>query len=152
MVVSLGVLTVGTSDLDVVLCGDGLELVLLVAEPGELDVDGSAETGSEVGGAGGDVAEVVVVSELSLPLNASNTSGKSLEDLTDVRARLHGDDSELIFLVDPHKEGLVLVVEDTSSLGPFSLEEGRLKILVVTLEEEVVLGELFLLSGGKVSE
>jgi len=95
---------------------------------------------------------VVVVSELSLLFNRSNSSRESFEDLTDVRARLHGDDSELIFLVDPHKEGLVLVMEDTSSLGPFSLEEGRLKILVVTLEEEVVLGELFLLSGGKVSE
>jgi hypothetical protein len=51
VVVSLRVLTVGTSDLHVVLGGDGLELVLLVAKLGELDVDGSAETGSEVGGA-----------------------------------------------------------------------------------------------------
>ena len=51
VVVSLGVLTMGTSDLDMVLCGDSLELVLLVAELGELDVDGSAETSSEIGGA-----------------------------------------------------------------------------------------------------
>ena len=51
MVVSLGVLTVSTSDLDVVLVGDGLELLLLVSELGQLDVDGGAETGSEVGGA-----------------------------------------------------------------------------------------------------
>ena len=51
MVVGLGVLSVGTSDLDVVLVGDGLEFLLLVSELGELDVDGGTETSSEVGGA-----------------------------------------------------------------------------------------------------
>jgi hypothetical protein len=39
VVISLCVLSVGTSDLDVVLVGDGLEFVLLVSELGELDVD-----------------------------------------------------------------------------------------------------------------
>jgi hypothetical protein len=58
----------------------------------------------------------------------------------------------LIFLVDPDKESLAVVVEDTTSLWPVSLKEGRLKIFVVALEEEVVLGELFLLLGGKVSK
>jgi len=45
------VLTVDTSDLDVVLVGDGLELVPLLGKLGKLDVDGSSESGSEVGGA-----------------------------------------------------------------------------------------------------
>jgi hypothetical protein len=58
----------------------------------------------------------------------------------------------LIFLVDPDKESLAVVVEDTTSLWPVSLKEGRLKIFVVALEKEVVLGELFLLLGGKVSK
>lgn len=92
------------------------------------------------------------MSELSLLLNAGNTSGKSLEDFTDVRTGLHRDDSELILLINPHKEGLALVVEDASSLGPFSLEESGLEILVVTLEEEVILSELLLLIGGEVAE
>ena len=43
-------------------------------------------------------------------------------------------------------------MENTTSLGPVSLEEGRLKVLVVTLEEEVVISELFLLIRGKFSE
>jgi hypothetical protein len=58
----------------------------------------------------------------------------------------------LIFLVDPHKEGLVLVVEDTSSLRPVSLKESRLEVLVVTLEEEVIFGKLLLLSISKFAE
>jgi hypothetical protein len=95
---------------------------------------------------------VVVVSELSLLLNARNTSGESLEDFSDVGAGLHRNDSELILLIDPHKESLVVVVEDTSCLRPVSLEESRLEILVITLEEEVVSGELLLLVSGQVSK
>lgn len=51
VVVGLGVLTVGTSDLHVVLISDSLELLLLVAELGKSDVHGGAETSAEVGGA-----------------------------------------------------------------------------------------------------
>jgi len=92
------------------------------------------------------------VSELSFLLNARNTSGESLEDFSDVRAGLHRNDSELILLIDPHKESLVVVVEDTSCLRPVSLEESRLEILVITLEEEVISGELLLLVSGQVSK
>ena len=84
VVISLRVLAVGTSDLHVVLSSDGLKLLLLVAELGELDVHGGAETSSQVGRARGDVTEVVVVSELSFLLDAGDTSGESLEDLSDV--------------------------------------------------------------------
>lgn len=65
---------------------------------------------------------------------------------------MHGDDSELILLIDPDEEGLVLVVEDATGLGPVSLEEGRLEVLVVALEEEVILSELLLLLRGEVAE
>ena len=92
------------------------------------------------------------MSELSFLLNARNTSGESLEDFSDVGAGLHRNDSELILLIDPHKESLVVVVEDTSCLRPVSLEESRLEILVITLEEEVISGELLLLVSGQVSK
>lgn len=74
VIISLGVLTVSTTNLNVVLSSDSLELFLFVSELGELDVDRGTETGTEVGGARGDVAEVVIVSKLGLLLNASNTS------------------------------------------------------------------------------
>jgi len=49
VVISLGVLTVGTSDLNIVLVSDSLELILLVSELGKSDVDGGTEAGSKVG-------------------------------------------------------------------------------------------------------
>lgn len=51
-VVGLGVLTVGTTDLNEVLISDSVEFVLVLLELGELDVNGSTHTGTEVGGAG----------------------------------------------------------------------------------------------------
>jgi len=50
-VIGLGVLTMGTTDLDVVLVGDGLELILMLGKLRKFDMDGSAHAGSEVGGA-----------------------------------------------------------------------------------------------------
>ena len=64
------------------------------------------------------------MSELSFLLNAGNSTGESLEDFTDVGTLLHGDDSKLILLIDPHEEGLGIVVEDAAGLGPVSLKEG----------------------------
>lgn len=51
----------------------------------------------------------------------------------------------MVLLIDPDEESLVVIVENTSSFGPVTFEEGRLEVLVVTLEEEVVIGELLLL-------
>jgi hypothetical protein len=58
----------------------------------------------------------------------------------------------LILLVDPDEESLIVIVENTTRLGPVSLEEGGLKVLVITLEEEVVISELLLLLRGEVAQ
>lgn len=58
----------------------------------------------------------------------------------------------MILLVDPNEESLIVIVENTTRLGPVSLEEGGLKVLVITLEEEVVISELLLLLRGKVAQ
>jgi len=144
-VVGLGVLTVGTSDIDVVLFSNGVELLLVASELWKLDVDGGAHTSSKVSWAGGDVAEMLIVGELSDLLDLGSGNRESLEDLADVGAWLHGDDSKLILLVDPDEEGLVVIVEDTTGLWPFTLETARLKVLVTSLEEEVISDELLLL-------
>jgi len=145
-VVGLGVLAVGTTDLDVVLVGDSLELVLRPAELGELDVDGGAHASAEVGGARGDVTEMLVVGKLSLLLDLGGSDGETLKDLTDVGALLHRDDTELVLLVDPNEESLGVVVEDTTGLGPLALKTARLKVLVATLEKEMVSNELVTVS------
>ena len=128
-VIGLRVLTVDTSDLDVVLVSDLLELglVLLLSEFWKRDVDGSSESGTEIGWAGGDVTEMVIVRELADSLDVSSGSAESVEDLEDTSSLLHGDDSELILLIAPDVESLTLVHEDTSSRWPVSVEVAGLK-------------------------
>ena len=65
---------------------------------------------------------MVVLGEGSLVLDAVSGHGESLEDLSDVGSLLHGDDSKLVLFVNPHKEGLVVVMEDASSTGPVSVK------------------------------
>lgn len=84
------------------------------------------------------------MSEFSLLLNELSSSAESLEDVSNVRALLHGDDSQLIFLVHPNEEGLFVVVEDASALGPEPIESSSFQILVALLEQEMVLDELVL--------
>jgi hypothetical protein len=80
-----------------------------------VDVNRSSETGSTVGGAGSNVAEVTVLLELEGALKGSRSSDESLEDLEEGSSLLHRDNSELIFFVNPHKESFALVVEDSSA-------------------------------------
>lgn len=50
-IIGLGVFTMDTTDLDVVFVGNGVEKLGLLSELGESDVNGSSQTGTEVGGA-----------------------------------------------------------------------------------------------------
>ena len=64
------------------------------------------------------------------------------KDCTHVASFLHGDDAKLVFFIDPHQEGFVVVVEDAPSFGPFSVDAGCVKETVAFLEEEVIVDEL----------
>ncbi len=121
------VLTVDTADLDVVLVSDSLEGGPVLGELGELDVDGGTHGGSEVGGAGGDVTEMVITRELGDLLDGAGSSAESVEDGVDVGTGLHGDDTELIRFVNPDKEGFVVVVEDTTTVGPVTVKTASLE-------------------------
>ena len=70
---------------------------------------------------------MVVSSELAHSLDVVGGSAESVEDLLDTGSLLHGDDSKLILLVDPDEERLGLVVEDTSSGWPVSVQVACLK-------------------------
>ena len=115
-------LTTGSTDLDVVLVSDTLELWPVIHEILQADVNGGTKGCSEVGRAGGDVTKMAVVSELSSGLNCGGGAAETLEDGTDVGTLLHGNDTELILLINPDEEGLGVVVEDTSALGPVAVE------------------------------
>jgi len=145
-------LSVNSSDLYEIFIGNGLVEVFVLHQFWKVDVDGGSKTSSHIGWASGNVTEVVITSEFSLGLDFVGSIGESLEYLKDVRSLLHGNDSKLILFVNPHKEGLGVVVEDTTRLWPVSLKTSGLKILVSTLEEEVVSNKLLFLTfahGGK---
>jgi len=90
---------------------------------------------------------MVVMSKLNIScLEMSNSSAESVEDLDDTGVLLHGDDSELILLVNPDQESLGVVVEDSSSGRPVSVEVASSQESVSLFEEEMVIDKL-LLSG-----
>jgi len=126
-VVGFSVLAMDASDLHVESVGDLVELRLLLGKLGQLDVHRSSQGSAEVGWARGDVAQVVVSCEVAHSLDVAGSSAQSVEDLDDASALLHGDDSELVLLVDPDEEGLGVVVEDASARWPVSVEVAGLK-------------------------
>ena len=66
---------------------------------------------------------MTIVSKLNVSgLEVGNSSAESIENLDDSSILLHGDDSELILLVDPDQESLGVVVEDSSAGWPVSVE------------------------------
>lgn len=67
------------------------------------------------------------MSELDNLFNFSSTAGKTLKDSSDVGTGLHTDDSELILLVDPDQESLVFVMENSTTVGPVTVEAASLQ-------------------------
>jgi len=85
---------------------------------------------------------MLVVSESGDLLDLGAGLRESSEDCTDVGTWLHGDNSKLVFFVDPDEESLFVVVEDASALWPVAVETACLKESVALLEQEVVSDEL----------
>ena len=85
------------------------------------------------------------MSECSDALNVGCSLGESGEDSTNIGTLLHGNDSELVFLIDPDKEGLLVVVEDASAFGPVSVEVAGIEEPIAFFEEEVIVNKLLLL-------
>ena len=68
-----------------------------------------------------------VVGELRVLLDVGAGPAEPIKDGVEVGALLHGDDTQLVFFVDPNEEGLVVVVEDASALRPVSVQPAGLK-------------------------
>ena len=88
-IISLGVLTMDTSDLNMILVGDLIEHGLMLSKQRKLDMNRGSKSSTEVSWARSDVAEMVVMSKSSLLLNKSRSPRQSREDGKDVCALLH---------------------------------------------------------------
>ena len=127
--------TTGSTGLETHAVTSGLQSVNGVLGPaGEVDVDGCTHTSSQVGGARVDITEfggdLEVLARFSLDRisDSLDTPGETLENTLDITTLLHGDDTELILLIDPDQESLVGIVEDTTALGPVTLHTGNLQV------------------------
>jgi len=58
---------------------------------------------------------------------------------------LHGNNSKLILFIDPNQEVLLIVMEDTSTIWPVSVETASIKESITFLEEIVISNELVLI-------
>jgi len=142
-------LTTGASGLEMKLFTSiGQSLGALLGVAGQVDVHASTHASAQVGGAGMDEAVLGVQHKVLTRLflhrvsHCLNASGKTVENCSDVTARLHGDDPELVLLVDPGEEGFVLVMEDSATLWPISLHARNLQVLVPGHEEEMIIDQL----------
>jgi hypothetical protein len=70
---------------------------------------------------------MVIMGEFNNSFNMMGSSAKSVEYSFDVSTCLHGNDSQLVLLVDPDEESLGIVVENTSARWPVSIEATGLK-------------------------
>merc|ERR1712012_1513450 len=142
-------LSAGSTRLQLQLLATSLQLLNAMLGPaGQVNVDGGPHASAQVGGTGVDVAEPLIQAEvlarllLHRVLDSLDALGKPLKDLLHIASLLHGDDAELVLFVHPDQESLVLVVEDTTTLGPVTLHTGNGKVPVARDEEEVVVNEL----------
>ena len=140
-------LSVDTSDLNIILISNFVELlfVLFFGKHWEFDMNGSSQSSSEISWAWSNITKMIVMSELGMCLDFSSSNGKSTENSSDISSLLHGDNSELILFVDPDKESLFLVMENTSTCWPVSVETTWLQESISFLEEEVISNQLSLL-------
>ena len=127
--------TTGSTGLETHAVASGLQSINGVLGPsGEVDVDGCTHTSSQVGWARVDITEfggdLEVLARFSLDgiSDSLDTPGETLENTLDITTLLHGDDTELILLIDPDQESLGGIVEDTTALGPVTLHTGNLQV------------------------
>jgi len=147
-----GVDTTGTTLLETEEVQDLVQLLLILGQGGEFDVDAGTETSSQVGWAGQDVAEMLVphvrvAALLHEGLDLGQALAETLEDALDVTTLLHGDDAEMVLLVDPDQEGLGIVVPDTTGIGPVTGHAGAGEERRHGLVEEEVIGDQLILLG-----
>ena len=147
-------LSTSSTGLQMKLFASGLQLVNTVLGPSrQVNMDRGPHASSQVGGARVNVSifsiQTEIFSRLSLDrvTNSLDASGQSLKDSLDISTLLHGDDSELILLIDPDEESLGSVVEDTSAFWPVSFHSSNSQISVSRHEEEMIINKLLPLIG-----
>lgn len=75
-------------------------------------------------------------------LNLVSSPAKSIKNFSDIGALLHGNNPQLVLFVHPDKEAFSVVVEDSPSIRPVSVQAASLKEPVSFFEKEMVVDQL----------
>lgn len=140
----LRVLAARAAHLQVVLGGNLLQLGLVGRQLRQLDMHGGTHGCAQVGWAESKEPETVVVRERDALLDIIDSIHQPLVHLLQVTAHLHGDEAEVVLLVAPHQERLVLVVVDAAAGRPEAAGVGGLQEAVTLFEQEVIVDQLLL--------
>merc|ERR1719356_550363 len=139
----------GTSGLKMKLLTPGLELINTMLSPSrEINMDRCSHASTKIGGAGMNVTILLIQAEALARFlhdrvsNSLDTLGKSLKDTLDITTILHRDDSQLVFFIDPDEEGLLVIVENTTTLRPVTLHTSNLEVSVSRHKQEVIINKL----------
>lgn len=88
---------------------------------------------------------MVVAAETEFGIDDARSLAEALKSFRDQRFIVHGDDTELVFIVHPQEEGLSMVVEVASAIGPITLQAGVSQPWVIILKESSISSVIFLL-------
>jgi len=119
-------------------------------------VDAASDTSTEVGWAGKYKSQMFVPHKFVAvgfdgSLEFVESVAPSGENLFDITVFLHGDDSDVVFFVDPDEKVLGAVVPDTSSVWPVSGHTGsEQKRRNWFIEQKVVVDKLVLFGFGHI--
>merc|ERR1712142_105092 len=114
----------------------------------KISMDRSSHTSTQVGGTGVNISIFGINCKFFARLrfnrisNSLNTPSKTCKYSLNITAHFHRNDSELIFFIDPNKEGLILVVVDTTTLRPVTFHASNLEVGVTRHKEEVIINKL----------
>ena len=64
--------------------------------------------------------------------------------LAEISSHLHGDDTKMIFFIDPDEEGFGIVVEDTTPGRPEATSVRSLEETIAFLKEEMIVNQFLL--------
>lgn len=141
-------LSVDTANLNIIFVSNLLESFFQWSEVRQLNMDGRSQARSAISRARCNVPQMIVVRKLRLGLEESGAAAQPFEHRADIRPILHRNDPQLIFLIDPHQERLIIIVINPAARRPVPVEPARLQEPVALLEQKVVVHELLLVSGG----
>lgn len=121
-IICFSVLTMNTSNLNIIFVCNLIEKLFVFHQFWKFNMNRCTESSSKIGWAWSDITKMIVMCKFTNFWNMSNTSAESIKDGSNVSTLFHWNDSQLIFFIYPNEESLCVIMVNTSSWWPISIE------------------------------